>query len=233
MLSRIQMKTLSTRFLAITLIAVLGCFASLATAQTTDSKQDTKETKPDVQSDEKTADQKGETTKKDEKTPDPFEFKVADDNIQFTASGTWKNVPPKSRMLEVELKIPRVGADTEDGRLTIMGAGGSIEANILRWQNQFKQPDGSSTAAQTKTEKKKIAGQTVNMVDITGTFIDSPGGPFSGQAKVERKGYRMLAAIIQTEAKGNYFVKLYGPKPTIDKKAEHFKSMIQSLKVSD
>lgn len=166
-----------------------------------------------------------------EKTPDPITVMVAEDNIHFKASGTWKSVPPRSRMLDAELKIPRVGEDQEDGRLTIMGAGGTIEANIVRWRGQFIQPDGTDTKEKTKQEQTKIAGQTVNLVDITGTFLDSPGGPFSGQAKVERANYRMLAAIIQTEDKGNYFVKLYGPKATIDKNAEHFKSMIKSLKV--
>jgi len=167
------------------------------------------------------------------KAPEPIGVSVARDKIKFSASGTWASVPPRSRMLEAELRINRVGTDTEDGRLTIMGAGGSIEANILRWQNQFKQPDGGSTAEQTKTEVKTIAGQKVNLVDITGNFIDSPGGPFSGQAKIERENYRMLAAIIQTPAIGNYFVKLYGPKATIDKDEEHFKSMIESLKVEN
>ena len=136
-------------------------------------------------------------------------------------------------MLDAELKIKRVETDSADGRLTIMGAGGSIEANITRWQNQFKQPDGGSTAEKTKTEVKTIAGQKVNLVDITGNYIDSPGGPFSGQPKIERENYRMLAAIIQTPASGNYFVKLYGPKATIDKNEQHFKSMIESLKVEN
>ncbi len=205
------MKTTFTRVFTLAVIATLGMCSSYTVAQSADAKQ---ESEPAAQKD-----------------PAPFDFKVAEGNIQFTSSGAWKKVTPRSRMLEVELKIPKVGKDTEDGRLTIMGAGGSIDANIMRWQNQFQQPDGSSTVA--KNEKKVIGGQTVNLVDISGTFLDSPGGPFSGQPKVERKDYRMLAAIIQTEAKGNYFVKFYGPKPTIDKNEKRFKSMILSLKVAD
>lgn len=168
-----------------------------------------------------------------EKEPDPISVKVAEGSIHFTASGTWKSVPPRSNMLDAELKISRVEGDTADGRLTIMGAGGSIEDNIVRWQGQFVQPDGSDTADKTKQKKSEVDGQKVITVDITGTFMDSVGGPFSGQPKVERKDYRMLAAIIQTEANGNYFVKLYGPKTTIDKNAKHFKSMIKSMKVVD
>lgn len=210
---------MKTRSIAFTLtLLVLICFsAQFVTAQTAE-RQDKTKTKQDEK-----------PTK--EKTPEPIKVSVAEDNIYFTVSGTWKSVTPRSNMLDAELKIPRVAGDTTDGRLTIMGAGGSIEANIVRWQGQFVQPDGSDTAEKTKQEKKKIGGQTVNLVDITGTFMDAVGGPFSGKPKIERKNYRMLAAIIQTESDGNYFVKLYGPKATIDKNAKHFKSMIQSLKV--
>ncbi len=175
----------------------------------------------DVKSDEKPAAE-----------PAPFVVKVANGDLQFEVSGNWKSVQPKSRMLETELQIPKVGDDQQDGRLTIMGAGGSIDANIVRWQGQFSQPDGGDTADKTKVEVKTIDGQKVSIVDITGTFLDAPGGPFSGQAKVERENYRMLAAIVQTESNGNYFVKFYGPKATVDKNAEAFKAMIESLKVS-
>ena len=177
--------------------------------------------------------QKQEEKPAAEKAPAPIPISVARGSIQFAASGTWKSVPPRSNMLEAELKIPRVEGDSEDGRLTIMGAGGSIQANIDRWKSQFVQPDGSDTADKTKQENKTISGQTVHLVDITGTFMDSVGGPFSGKPKVKRENYRMLAAIIQTDANGNYFVKFYGPKATIDKNADHFKSMIESLKVAD
>ncbi len=169
----------------------------------------------------------------EDKVPEPIIIKVADGNIEFRATGAWKMVPPKSRMLEAEIQIPKTGNDLQNGRLTIMGAGGTIEANIERWQDQFTQSDGSDTADQTKVEEKEISDQTVHLVDITGTFLDSPGGPFSGQAKVKRENYRMLAAIIETEGNGNYFVKFYGPKPTVDKNAKAFKEMIESLKIAD
>jgi hypothetical protein len=200
-----------------------GMLTGQTTQESTKPKQD--ETKA------ATSDSKQETEQADEKAPDPITVSVAADNIQFTASGTWKSVKPRSRMLEAELKILRVGDDTEDGRLTIMGAGGTIDANIVRWQRQFTQSDGSDTKEKTKLEKQQISGQTVNLVDISGTFMDSPGGPFSGQPKVERENYRMLAAIIETADTGNYFVKFYGPKATVDKNAEHFKAMIKSLKI--
>jgi len=219
---------------------LLASTASLVTAQTQtaepkqeekaagESAADQQETKSKVA---KSSDDSKSTT--GEEAPDPIVVKVADDSIHFRATGTWKSVAPRSRMLAAELQIPRVGEDEADGRLTIMGAGGSIDANIERWQGQFIQSDGSETSEKTKVEKKELGGQKVTIVDITGTFLDSDGGPFSGKPKIERENYRMLAAIIQTANDGNYFVKLYGPKATIDKNAEHFKAMIESVKVAE
>ena len=200
-------------------------------AQTTTGKQEKLKTKQDKVPD--AVPEKEDSTKSEDDAPEPIKVRVADDNIHFLASGTWTSVPPRSNMLEAELKIPHVEGDENDGRLTIMGAGGSIEANIERWKGQFEQADGSDTSGKTKTKKMEISGQTVHMVDITGTFMDAVGGPFSGRPKIKRENYRMMAAIIQTKSDGNYFVKLYGPKATIDKNAKHFKAMIESLDVAD
>jgi hypothetical protein len=159
----------------------------------------------------------------------PIAIKVAKGAIEFAANGTWKQVTPKSGMIEAEISIPKLDQDKEDGRLTIMGAGGSIEANITRWQGQFAKEDGE--LPEVKKESKTIADQEVHLVDISGTYLDMPGGPFAGGKTIEREGYRMLAAIIKTETNGNYFVKLYGPQHTIEQNKEHFKSMIESLKI--
>jgi len=182
---------------------------------------------------EKKSTLKESSTTQDTTSKKPLTILVAEESIKFTTTGNWKSVPPRSRMLDAELKIPKAAGDEVDGRLTIMGAGGSIEANIVRWQGQFVQPDGGNTADKTKQKTMEIDGQKVDFVDITGTFMDAVGGPFSGKPKVERKNYRMLAAIIQTEANGNYFVKFYGPKLTIDENEKYFKKMLESLKVSD
>jgi hypothetical protein len=204
---------------------IVASGASPLLGQATETQEKTKSA--EKQEEKKPA---GETTEK--AAPEPIKVVVAGGNIQFTASGKWKPVTPRSRMLESELQIPKVGDDENNGRLTIMGAGGDIDANINRWKGQFTQPNGSDTSDKTKVEEKKIADQTVHMVDITGTFLDSVGGPMSGK-KVERTNYRMLAAIIETDANGKYFVKFYGPKATVDKNAKAFKKMIESLKMAE
>lgn len=155
-------------------------------------------------------------------------FTIADGAFSLEAPAAWERVRPKSGMVETEFAIP--GAPGEaPGRLTVMGAGGTVEANVERWQGQFTQPDGSATKDRTATKAFAVAGCDVTLVDIAGTFKDMPGGPFAGGQAVERAGYRMLAAIIETPDRGNYFLKLTGPAATIAAQQEAFRTMVEGL----
>ncbi|MCH2182191.1 MAG: hypothetical protein MK108_09320 [Mariniblastus sp.] len=173
--------------------------------------------------------QENSPTKQDK--PATVEFSVADGNMKMKAPSAWKKIKPKINFIEAEFQIPPTEGDENNGRLTIMGAGGSVQANIDRWIGQFKQSDGTSTRSKTKSEKMEVNGMPVHMVDITGNYMDGMGGPFG--PKTERENYRMLGAIIETANDGRYFVKLYGPRKTIDKQAAQFKKMIQGVKVVD
>lgn len=152
------------------------------------------------------------------------EISLSDGKITLTAPEGWKKKMPTVRIIEFEYEVPPVEGDERAGRMTVMGAGGSVEANVARWVGQFKLKGD----AKPKTEEVKISGQKVHVVDIAGTFKDSPG-PFA--PAVERENYRMLGAIIATEKEGQYFLKFYGPKATVDKNEDAFKKMLDSLKV--
>ena len=113
-----------------------------------------------------------------------------------------------------------------------MGAGGGVQANINRWVDQFVQPDGSESKDKTKIEKKQLDGTEVHVVSITGTYKDRPGGgPFTQTPVVLREDYRMLSAIIATPGQGHYFIKMYGPRKTVDAQQEAFEQMVESLQV--
>lgn len=151
---------------------------------------------------------------------------LADGRFQLTAPEEWKREEPRSRIIEHEFSAPASEGDEQAGRMTIMAAGGSVEANIERWYAQFKQPDGGKTADSAKTEKKEIAGVEVHLVDIAGTFTDRPNPMTAG---VERENYRMLAAILVGDKIGQYFVKFYGPEKTIEEQQKAFVEMIEGL----
>ena len=136
---------------------------------------------------------------------------------------------PKSSIVETEFSIPSEGEGVQPGRMTVMGAGGSVQANVDRWFGQFAQADGSDTKDKATTKKLKLAGCEVTIVDITGTYKDAPAGPFAGGKAVDRPDYRMLAAIVETPDRGNYFLKFYGPGKTVAKHADGFRTMVEGL----
>lgn len=146
-------------------------------------------------------------------------------SLRLRAADDWERREPRSRIIAEEFSTPAAEGDDDGGRLTVMAAGGSIEANIDRWVGQFTQPDGGDTRKRMKVEERKIAGHDVYLVDLAGTYKDSPG-PFA--PGVDRKGYRMLAAIVVTR-EANFYLKLYGPQQTMAEQEAAFVQMIEGL----
>ena len=156
-------------------------------------------------------------------------FEIGDPGKYLLAApANWVVKPPKSRIIDHEFEVPAAEGDTAAGRVTVMGAGGSIDENIKRWEGQFKSADGAEVKAEIK--KLKVIDQDVHFVDLKGTYIDRPAGPFAGGAAIDREGYRMLGAVIATKDAGQYFVKLYGPEKTIAAAKPGFEKMVEGLK---
>lgn len=151
-------------------------------------------------------------------------FTVGEGKVAFTAAGGWKKVMPKSRIVEAEFEVPAAKGDDAPGRLTAMGAGGDVQANIDRWAGQF------AGGPKPQIDKLTVDGAEVHVVSLAGTYKDMPGGPFAGGKTVMRENYRMLGAICITKS-GNYFLKLYGPKGTIDENEKAFRAMVESMDV--
>jgi hypothetical protein len=161
---------------------------------------------------------------------DASKIELSDGKLIMQAPKEWKKVQPKSRIVEFEFVAPADAKATEDtARVTIMGAGGSVEANIDRWYGQFEQPDGKATKDKAKNEKFEVGSETVYWVDVTGTFKDTMGaGPFSGAKPVLRENYRMLGAIVVGK-QGQYFIKLTGKNDVVEKLVDGFKKMLKEL----
>jgi hypothetical protein len=154
---------------------------------------------------------------------------LGEGKLTLQAPEKWARQEPKVRIIEHEFAVEgKKGQDA--GRITIMGAGGSVQQNIDRWIGQFTQPDGKKSKEKAKIEKKKAAGLEVHIVDIAGTYKDMPAGPFAGGKAIDRKNYRMLAAIIPGGPSiGNYFIKFYGPAELVNEHEKAFHTMLESL----
>ncbi|MDF1825202.1 MAG: hypothetical protein P1U68_11205 [Verrucomicrobiales bacterium] len=100
------------------------------------------------------------------------------------------------------------------------GQGGGAQANIDRWIGQF---DGTPEST---TEEKKVGDRSLTFLTAKGTYMESSGGPFSGN-KTPRPDYTMLAAILPSE-KGAVFLKLTGPDASVEAMKEDFIKFAES-----
>jgi len=137
--------------------------------------------------------------------------------LRYQVPEGWTTEKPTSDMRVAQYKLPRAEGDAEDALLIIyyfgQGQGGSAQANIDRWINQIKQPDGQPSQERAKTDTLTVNGLQVNTVDVMGNYS---GGMSPDSAPVNNKLiYRLRAAVIDTP-KGSYFVKLTGPEKTVN-----------------
>lgn len=160
-------------------------------------------------------------------------IELAAGKLVLAPPADWKAVPPRSPIIEYEFMAPKDEPNAEKQvRITLMQATGGIDANVQRWYDQFQQPDGSSTKEKSKLEEFKAVGQKIHFLDIPGTYKDSMGGgPFAPKATVMRENYRMLGAIIQTEKMGDFFLKVTGPKDSVEKQRSGIRKMLEGLEV--
>lgn len=136
--------------------------------------------------------------------------------LRYKIPEGWTVEKPNSDMRAAQYKLPKAAGDNEDALLVLyyfgQGQGGPAQANIDRWINQIKQPDGSSSKEKAKTDALTVNGLQVNTVDVTGNYsggMSPDSAPASSQAI-----YRLRAAVIDTP-RGAYFVKLTGPEKTV------------------
>ncbi len=165
---------------------------------------------------------------KQEVAEETVALELADGALQMMAPVAWKSVEPKFNMIEAEFSIPKADGDESDGRLTIMQSGGGVEGNIDRWKGQFSQPGGGPESEETAVVVE-VSGMKVHVVDLNGSYADRPGGPSS--PPIIRENYRMLAAIVETENAGMYFIKFYGDANTVQANAKRFETFVKSLTV--
>jgi hypothetical protein len=126
--------------------------------------------------------------------------------VTFQAPAAWKSVRPSSTMSQVQLVVEPVSGEEDKAVMTVSAlraGGGGVEANVKRWQSQFKDEDGNVAKVESKTVKGKNVD--VTRVETAGHYYPPP---FTRQP--DKANYRLLGAIVQT-AEAGYFFKMIGP----------------------
>src|SRR5206468_4473441 len=107
--------------------------------------------------------------------------------VALTAPEGWVEQPAASGFVIAAFSLPPAEGDPEGGRVTVSTAGGTTEANVARWQSQFKENPPA------KTENVAPGGLKGVAVRIAGTLSSS--GPMAPPGP-ERPNYRLWGAVI-------------------------------------
>lgn len=144
--------------------------------------------------------------------------------VTWVASSSWKEQAPRP-MRAATYTVPAAPGDAEAGECGVYffgkGQGGDAEANIARWVGQFE--GGSSP----KRATKSVSGMTVQIVEISGTYL-APSGPMM-QSQGKKPGYSLVGAIVPAP-EGSVFFKLTGPSKTVAAARAAFDALIASIK---
>jgi hypothetical protein len=150
--------------------------------------------------------------------------------LKSVPPASWKEVPVTSPMRLKQFTVPGKKGEAE---LVVFffgqGQGGSSQANIDRWKQQFQPPAGKSLDDVTKVTTTKIgtAAKAITL-DISGTYLFK-ASPMSPGPAEPRPDHRMLAVDLTTP-KGDYFIKLVGPAATVEQNKKPFETWLKSFK---
>jgi gluconolactonase len=131
---------------------------------------------------------------------------------------SWKQQQASNNLRLAQFAIEPVEGDEEPAELAIFPPfGGTVSENVKRWIDQFQSDDRHVTMTQGDATQGKYV-----LVDLTGTYNKPDGPPVMRKTKPV-SDYRMVAVILTSSKGGNYFLKLTGPKKTVDAALDAFR----------
>ena len=144
------------------------------------------------------------------------------DGLKLTVPSEWELRPGRSKMRKGEFVLPGPGGGAQLIVYRFPGGAGGAAANIERWRGQVITIPGEEA----DTSKLEADGLTISSVDISGRYVGQsmPGAP--PQPAIEDA--RMFAAAIEGEG-DPYYLKLVGPKPTVDLWASAWTQLLEGL----
>jgi hypothetical protein len=124
-------------------------------------------------------------------------------------------------------KVPLAAGDDGTAECVVYffgkGEGGPVDANIQRWNGQFRTPSGKIATA--RIGKRLIHGLPVTTIDVSGIY-SGMGGPLAQPSSAP--DYRLLGAIIENPG-GNVFLKFTGPSRTVAADQAAFEKLLGSF----
>jgi hypothetical protein len=149
--------------------------------------------------------------------------------LSWSVPDAWQTAGPRPMRAATYRTLPAEG-DADPGEIAVFyfgpGQGGSVDANVDRWFQQFDQVDGRPTREVAERDRTEINSIPVTLVRANGTY-NAAAGPMAPRADM-RPGYSLLGAIAEGP-EGAVFFKFTGPEATVRQEEERFMTMLQSL----
>ena len=146
---------------------------------------------------------------------DPTEAVIS--GFRFHVPSGWRRTeltPAQQGFIDARFEIPASG---DDVKLTLSTIGGGVQANIERWQGQFRMAPGVSPASETVD----VDGITVTLVDLRGEF--------QGMNQAAQPGWRMLGAAFEGQPR-DFYIKLTGPESEIASLHDQFREFVTTAR---
>jgi hypothetical protein len=149
--------------------------------------------------------------------------------LTFQAPASWKSTPPSSQMRLAVLKVEPMEGDDYPAELVVFafpGGAGSVDDNVKRWQNLFKDREGNPP----RIETKKVKGKNVEMTRAETSGHYHPA-QFGARREPDRPDARLLGAIIMTDG-ASYYLRMVGPNKTMTKLRPDFDELLSTIRVT-
>lgn len=138
--------------------------------------------------------------------------------IQWPMPASWSSRGGNATRLAT-YHVPAAAGAADETEVSITRAGGTTDANIERWVWQFDE------SGKVERNEKTVAGFKVTTVEVGGTYLANAMGPAEADPK---KQWAMLGAIVETPGP-DYFLKLVGPKATVEVERANFLGMVDGI----
>ena len=144
------------------------------------------------------------------------------ETMELTAPEGWIRKQPRTGMVLAEFTLPHAEGDTEDGRLTVMAIGVTVEQIVSIWKSGFV-----GTPRNESVEQLDLGTTKATIIDLAGSH--SGGSAMMGMSAAgPPTEKRLLGAIFRVD--GHQFsIKALGPEKTMAAQAENFTAFLKSL----
>lgn len=139
--------------------------------------------------------------------------------IAFTIPAGWEKGTPSNKFRLAQYTFAGPGGPAEAVVFYFgPGQGGGTDQNIRRWTGQFKSDDATTTALAGDTAFiTQKDGLKLAMVKCAGTFdAGAMPGMAAGAATGPKPGYALFGLVVEGGPEGSLFIKITGPKTTLD-----------------